>query len=262
MYIRTTSALFQPLQVRELAPQKLPVIEKLGICISNKDKASTVIKQALILDAGLRVAKDIADADPERMAPPKVQEYIQKEFSNSSIKINVVDDINQISKEYPLFEAVNRAASQVNRHKGRIMYLEYNPPNPSTVKETLFLVGKGVTYDTGGADIKAGGVMAGMSRDKCGAAAVGGFMKILDLLKPDNVRVVGAMSMVRNSIGSNCYVSDELIQARSGKLIRIGNTDAEGRMIMADVLCKVSKYSFPLLFSLSYYRGYILAFKI
>lgn len=45
-------------------------------------------------------------------------------------------------------------------------------------KESLFLVGKGVTYDTGGADIKAGGVMAGMSRDKCGAAAVAGFMKV------------------------------------------------------------------------------------
>ena len=46
------------------------------------------------------------------------------------------------------------------------------------VKETLMFVGKGVTYDTGGADIKAGGVMAGMSRDKCGAAAVAGFMKV------------------------------------------------------------------------------------
>lgn len=44
--------------------------------------------------------------------------------------------------------------------------------------KTLFLVGKGVTYDTGGADIKAGGVMAGMSRDKCGAAAVAGFMQV------------------------------------------------------------------------------------
>ena len=55
------------------------------------------------------------------------------------------------------------------------MYLTYEPSGP--VKTTLYLVGKGVTYDTGGADIKAGGVMAGMSRDKCGAAAVAGFMQ-------------------------------------------------------------------------------------
>lgn len=64
----------------------------------------------------------------------------------------------------------------IERHQGRIIYLTYEPPGP--VKDTLLLVGKGVTYDTGGADIKAGGVMAGMSRDKCGAAAVAGFMKV------------------------------------------------------------------------------------
>ena len=51
------------------------------------------------------------------------------------------------------------------------------------------LVGKGVTYDTGGADIKAGGVMAGMHRDKCGSAAVAGFMKIISELQPPNLKV-------------------------------------------------------------------------
>lgn len=101
-------------------------------------------------------------------------------------------------------------------------------------------MGKGITYDTGGADIKAGGVMAGMSRDKCGAAAVAGFMRVVDLVRPNNLRVVGAMCLARNSIGSNCYVADEIIKARSGRMVRIGNTDAEGRMVMADVLCRVS----------------------
>ena len=66
--------------------------------------------------------------------------------------------------------------SEIERHRGRIIILTYETPDP---RDTLFLVGKGVTYDTGGADIKAGGVMAGMSRDKCGAAAVGGFMKVM-----------------------------------------------------------------------------------
>jgi leucyl aminopeptidase len=65
----------------------------------------------------------------------------------------------------------------IERHRGRIVYLTYEPSSGS-VDKTLYLVGKGVTYDTGGADIKAGGVMAGMSRDKCGAAAVAGFMQV------------------------------------------------------------------------------------
>ena len=60
---------------------------------------------------------------------------------------------------------------------------------------------QGVTYDTGGADIKAGGVMAGMHRDKCGAATVAGFMKVVSVLEPKNVRVVAGLSMVRNSVG-------------------------------------------------------------
>lgn len=252
--------LYVPIQIREAGPKKLPTIEKLGVYTSNKDRTTSLVQQALRLDVGLRVAKDIGWGDPERMTPLKVQEYVLNALSNSSIKINVIDDINVISKEYPLFEAVNRAASVVERHKGRIIFLEYNPPNQSKVKETLFLVGKGVTYDTGGADIKAGGIMAGMSRDKCGAAAVAGFMKIVDLLKPEHVRVVAGMSMVRNSVGSNCYVADELITARSGALVRIGNTDAEGRMVMADVLCKMKELALdainPHLFTVATLTGH------
>ena len=59
-------------------------------------------------------------------------------------------------------------------------------------------------------------------------------------MKPPGIKVVGALSLVRNSVGENSYVSDEVITARSGKRVRVGNTDAEGRMIMADVLCQVS----------------------
>ena len=76
--------------------------------------------------------------------------------------------------------------ADVHRHRGRIVYLTYEP-NSGFVDKTLFLVGKGVTYDTGGADIKAGGVMAGMSRDKCGAAAVAGFMQVCSVCTPHHM---------------------------------------------------------------------------
>jgi leucyl aminopeptidase len=77
-----------------------------------------------------------------------------------------------------------------------------------------------------------------MSRDKCGAAAVTGFMQIVNLLQPKNVKVVAGVGLVRNSIGSNSYVADEVITARSGARVRVINTDAEGRMIMGDILCR------------------------
>ena len=61
------------------------------------------------------------------------------------------------------------------------------------------------------------------------------------MLQPEHVRVVGGMSMVRNSVGEECYVADEIITSRAGVRIRIGNTDAEGRMAMGDVLCKMKE---------------------
>jgi len=102
-------------------------------------------------------------------------------------------------------------------------------------------VGKGVTYDTGGADIKAGGHMAGMHRDKGGSAAVASFMFALSKLKPEKLRVIGGMAMVRNSVGSEAYLADEIITSRAGKRVRVGNTDAEGRMAMVDLLCHVKE---------------------
>jgi leucyl aminopeptidase len=191
------------------------------------------------------------------MTAPRVEQYVRDLFQGSSVSVEVISDIKTIEKEYPLFAAVNRCANgkqicnsiflglkiiaildiDVDRHAGRVIYLRYKGSGP--IEKTIYLVGKGVTYDTGGCDIKAGGIMAGMHRDKCGSAAVAAFMKVVDELKPVNVEVVGAMAMVRNSVGSNAYVSDEIITSRAGVRVRVGNTDAEGRMAMADVLCKV-----------------------
>lgn len=209
--------------------------------MQDEEKTQNLIKLATNLESGRRVACDIGDADPERMSPPKVEEYITSVFSGSSIKVEVCKDQEKFKSDYPLFEAVNRAASAIERHQGRIIFLEYTPSGP--VEDTLFLVGKGVTYDTGGIDVKINGAMVGMSRDKCGAAAVVGFLQVVNLLQPKNVKVVAGVSLVRNSIGSNGYVADEVITARSGARVRIGNTDAEGRMVMADVLCKVCEHT-------------------
>jgi leucyl aminopeptidase len=77
-----------------------------------------------------------------------------------------------------------------------------------------------------------------MSRDKCGAASVAGFMATVAELKPKHVNVTIFLGLVRNSVGSNAYVSDEIIYSRSGKRVLVGNTDAEGRMVMTDPLCQ------------------------
>ncbi|CAB0015451.1 unnamed protein product [Nesidiocoris tenuis] len=204
------------------------------------------------------LARDIGGPDPERMTPKNVETAVRAAFPpESGIKLEVITDEATLSKEYPLYAAVNRAAASVDRHKGRIIYLTYEGSSP---QQTLLIVGKGVTYDTGGADIKTGGFMAGMCRDKCGAAAVAGFMKVLSILKPAHLKVIGAMSMVRNSCGEESYVADEIIMSRAGKRVRVVNTDAEGRMIMADVLCKMSEVALkeknPQLFTIATLTGH------
>ena len=83
--------------------------------------------------------------------------------------------------------------------------------------------------------------MAGMSRDKIGSANVAGFMKVVSMLKPSKVKVIGAMCMVRTSCGRNAYLSDPIITSRAGVRLRVINTDAEGRMAMVDVLAHMKE---------------------
>jgi len=119
----------------------------------------------------------LGGADPERMTPFRVEEYLAELFCGSNVTMQVISDQDTLLQEYPLFACVNRAASVIPRHAGRIIFLTYEPP--ACVLETILIVGKGVTYDTGGTDIKCQGIMFGMSRDKCGAAACAGFMQVL-----------------------------------------------------------------------------------
>ncbi|GBM55003.1 Putative aminopeptidase W07G4.4 [Araneus ventricosus] len=228
-------AVYVPLEIREDVPDKAAKIEAIGYT----SLGSLQFPVLSGIELGRIMCRDIGGSDPERMAAPNVATYVKEIFANTPIKVDVVHDQAVIEKEYPLLAAVNRAAKGVERHNARVIFLTYDPEGP--VEKTVVLVGKGVTYDTGGADIKAGGVMAGMHRDKCGAAAVAGFLRTVAALKPKGVRVLGAMSMVRNSVGSNCYVSDEIVTSRAGVRVRVGNTDAEGRMAMADVLCHMKE---------------------
>ncbi|OAD55072.1 Putative aminopeptidase W07G4.4 [Eufriesea mexicana] len=234
--------LYVPLEVRETCPDRCYKACQLAVWspICSK-KLQGIVKLAAALESGRYIARDIGGADPERMTPIRVEEYLAEVFCGSNVTMQVVSDQETLLQEYPLFACVNRAASMIPRHAGRIIFLTYEPANPACILETVMLVGKGVTYDTGGVDIKVGGSMLGMSRDKCGAAACAGFMQVVNLLQPPTVKVVAALCVVRNSVGENSYVADEIVTAKSGVRVRIGNTDAEGRLAMVDALCHIKE---------------------
>ncbi len=94
-----------------------------------------------------------------------------------------------------------------------------------------------------------------MSRDKGGAATVAGLMRVLAERKIPGLRVVAQLGMVRNSIGEESFVSDEIITARSGVRVRIGNTDAEGRLVLADALALAGEERPALVVSLATLTG-------
>ncbi|XP_076587257.1 putative aminopeptidase W07G4.4 [Chaetodon auriga] len=252
-------ALYMPLEVREanVNPTNYKVCV-LGLWTAQEAEGQTLVKLADALESGRVACRDIGGSDPERMAAPRVTEYVQELFRDSPVQVEVVSDLKVLEKEYPCLAAVNRCANSVPRHQARVIKLQYCGEGP--VHKTLMLVGKGITYDTGGADIKAGGFMAGMHRDKCGAAAVAGFFQILAKLKPSHLKVIGSMAMVRNSVGADCYVADELVVSRAGRRVRVGNTDAEGRMVMVDLLCemkeKAVRETSPSLFTIATLTGH------
>ncbi|KAL4232326.1 Cytosol aminopeptidase [Mactra antiquata] len=251
-------AVYVPIEIREDVPEKSSKVDKIGIWCDDMERVTTAIDVLNGLEFGRVVARDIGGSDPERMAAPKVEKYLTNVFADSNVKMEVISDSSVFDKEYPLLSAVNRAARDVPRHQGRLIYLTYEGEGP--IEKTLLLVGKGITYDTGGADIKAGGVMAGMHRDKCGAAAVAGFFKTVSILKPKGIKIVGGLAMVRNSVGAECYVADEIITSRAGVRVRVGNTDAEGRMVMADVLCRMKELALeavePQIFTIATLTGH------
>jgi len=250
--------LYVPLEAMEAALPHLPRVAALGVPALPAELLTLVSA----LEAGRRVARDIGGSDPERMAAPRIVEYLRRELCDSCIDMQVEQRIDPAA--YPLMAAVDRCAAQVPRHAGQIVHLTYQGAGP--IEQTLMLVGKGITYDTGGADIKAGGHMAGMHRDKCGAATVAGFMAVLAELRPPHLRVLGSLACVRNSVGSECYVADEIITSRAGVRVRVGNTDAEGRMVMADLLCRMKELAVeqplinvrPHLFTMATLTGHVI----
>lgn len=230
-YLAMCQALWQPLEAREsIGENKVEPVESIGL-FSVK---SLDLEWLSATESGRRLARDLCGTEPERMAPPKFADYCVEAFADSSVKVDVLGDNDNLVEDYPLLSAVARASIGVKHHHPRVIRLEYCAEGP--IEKTLMFAGKGVTYDTGGTDLKTGGHMAGMSRDKGGAAAVAGFIKTASLLKPKGLKIIAELGAVRNSIGSNAFVADEIIQSHAGVRVRIGNTDAEGRLVMADLL--------------------------
>ena len=131
------------------------------------------------------------------------------------------------------------AVSQGSAQEPRFIILEYLPEN---YNDTVVLVGKGITYDTGGVNLKPPEGLLGMKGDMAGSAAVLAALQSIGQLRPKNLRVIGLMAAAENHIGPAALKPDDIIPMYSGNTVEIINTDAEGRLILADALHWAAQY--------------------
>ena len=124
------------------------------------------------------------------------------------------------------------AVGQGSRVKPRLVILEYRPRG---AKKTAVFVGKGVTFDTGGINLKTSGGLEGMKMDMAGAAAVAGALLAVAGFKP-KTRVIGVLPLVENMPSGGATRPGDIIKSYAGKTVEIGNTDAEGRLILVDAM--------------------------
>lgn len=131
------------------------------------------------------------------------------------------------------FLAVGKGSAQ----EPKFIHMKYSVPNP---KKKIAIIGKGITFDSGGLDIKPASSMLTMKDDMSGAACVLGVMSILKELNPQ-VEVHGIIAACENMPGCNAYKPGDILTAKNGKTIEVDNTDAEGRLTLADALCYASE---------------------
>ena len=197
-----------------------------------KELKSTITKAKIITDAQCLV-RDLVNTPACDMYQEKVYEEVEKTFKNTDIKVEVYgeDKLKRLGMRGLL------AVNQASLHQAIVIKLSYEP---KSYKEHVVLIGKGVVYDTGGLSIKPNDSMVTMKYDKAGAITVMGVMKAISELGSDK-KVTAYMGMVENAIGPESYRPGDVIKMQNGLNVHVKNTDAEGRLILADLLSQAEK---------------------
>ena len=186
------------------------------------------VEGAVILATATNFTRDLVNMTPDDMTPSEMAIVAEDLANANGLGCDIFDENALDELKMNALLSVARASA----HKPRMIHLSYTPENP---KATVSLVGKGLTYDSGGLSLKPATSMVTMKMDKAGACAVLGIMKAVSELKLP-VEVHGFIGAVENMIGGNAYKPDDVLFSRSGKTIEVRNTDAEGRLVLADVL--------------------------
>ncbi|WP_294963583.1 leucyl aminopeptidase [Sulfurimonas sp.] len=192
------------------------------------EELKTTFDEALIIAKATCFTRDIVNRAPQELNPETFAILAKKLADSNSLECNILAEDDLKKENMGAMLAVGRASI----HESQLIHLSYKPANP---KKIISLVGKGLTYDSGGLSLKPSASMVTMKMDKAGACAVLGMIKAVSELKLD-IEVHAFVGAVENMVGGDAYKPDDVLVSRSGTTIEVRNTDAEGRLVLADVL--------------------------
>jgi len=204
-----------------------------------KPQANAVKKQAemgLSIAQGMNLCKDLGNLAPNICTP----EYLALEAkkmakADAAMKVSVLDEAKMEKLKMGAFLSVSRGS----RVPARLIAMDYQGGKKN--QKPIVLVGKGVTFDTGGISIKPSASMDEMKFDMCGAATVFGVMRAVQMMKL-NLNIVGVVAAAENMPDGDASRPGDVVTTMSGQSVEILNTDAEGRLVLCDTLTWVERY--------------------
>ncbi|QKF66509.1 leucyl aminopeptidase, peptidase M17 family [Arcobacter venerupis] len=200
------------------------------ILVSDKnDKLEQILNESKIITKAVNKTRNMVNTPPADFYPEVMAKIAKKLAKSADIEVKIEGE--KFLKENGMNAMLSVGRASV--HESKLIHLTYKPKNPQA---KIVLVGKGLTYDSGGLSLKPADFMVTMKADKSGGCAVMSTLwAIAKLELPFEVH--GIVGAVENMIGGNAYKPDDVLKAKNGKTIEVRNTDAEGRLVLADCLC-------------------------
>ena len=207
---------------------------------------SVDIRQTRRIAAAVRLTRDLVNTPANDLGPKQLENACRSLGRRHKARVTAITGEALLKRNLPMIHAVGRASSEAPR------LLDMRWGKAADPKVTL--VGKGVSFDTGGLNIKPGSSMALMKKDMGGAANVLGLAAmIMDAKLPVRLRVL--IPAVENAISGNAFRPGDILPSRKGISVEIGNTDAEGRLILADALALADEEKPELLIDMATLTG-------
>ncbi|MCX5690139.1 MAG: leucyl aminopeptidase family protein [Planctomycetota bacterium] len=190
------------------------------------------VERGLGLAEATNLTRSLSQTPPNVATPAFMADQAKKLARKHGLSFKLFEGADLVREQFEGLINVGKASE----NKPCMIRLEYTPKGGAKGKKPVVLIGKTMTYDTGGLSLKINNGMVGMKRDKDGGCAVlGAMLAIATVIKP-RVRVVALLAAAENSISDEAYRPDDVLRYRNNVTVEVTNTDAEGRLVLADAL--------------------------